>query len=97
MSLKPDDVKKIAHLAQLNVAKEELAPIGEELNKILALVAEMDQVDTSQIKPLSHPYDETQPLRTDEITETNQRELFQSIAPKTQAGLYLVPQVIDNE
>ncbi len=97
MSLDSSDVKKIAHLASLAIAEEDIQPLSEDLSTILNLVEQMNQVDTSNVTPLAHPYDEQQPLRIDDVTEPNQRELFQSIAPDTQAGLYIVPQVIDSE
>jgi aspartyl-tRNA(Asn)/glutamyl-tRNA(Gln) amidotransferase subunit C len=65
------------------------------LSDILDFIAQMNTVDTKTIAPLAHPLDLTQRLRADTITEVNQRELFQSIAPQTEAGLYLVPQVIE--
>ena len=68
-----------------------------KLNKTLELIARLDQADIKNIEPLFHPFDKTQPLREDQITETNQRDLFQQGAPLTKAGLYLVPQVIETE
>jgi aspartyl-tRNA(Asn)/glutamyl-tRNA(Gln) amidotransferase subunit C len=97
MRLGPEDVKKIAHLARLAVSDEDIAPLCKDLTNILQLVAEMGQADTSNVQPLAHPYDIEQPLRKDAITKSNERELLQSIAPDTQAGLYIVPQVIESE
>jgi aspartyl-tRNA(Asn)/glutamyl-tRNA(Gln) amidotransferase subunit C len=95
--LTTDNINKVAHLAKLTVPAKENAALLEEINKILKLVDTMSTVDTNQVEPLAHPYDEKQPLRADVVTEKNQRELFQSIAPLTEAGLYIVPPVIDNE
>lgn len=97
MSLTHTDVLKIAHLARLAVNEEMLPKYVSELSNILDLVAQMNQLDTEAISPMAHPLHETQRLRQDEVTEPNQRELFQSIAPLVQAGLYLVPQVIDQK
>ncbi|MDB4512307.1 Asp-tRNA(Asn)/Glu-tRNA(Gln) amidotransferase subunit GatC [Arenicella sp.] len=66
-----------------------------ELSNILALVAQMEAVDTAEIEPMTHPFDATLRLRPDDISEKNQRDKFQSLAPTTEDGLYLVPKVID--
>ncbi len=97
MSLSSTDVKKIAHLARLTIADNQIEHLTKDLDNILDLVAELNNIDTKQIEPLSHPLDEKQPLREDEVTETNQRELFQQNAPQTYAGLYIVPQVIETD
>jgi aspartyl-tRNA(Asn)/glutamyl-tRNA(Gln) amidotransferase subunit C len=95
MSLSSADVKKIAHLARLGIQENDIPKYAGELSNIFDLVAQMNAVDTSHIAPMAHPLDVHQRLRADEITEKNQRELFQSIAPSVEAGLYLVPQVIE--
>lgn len=94
-TLNTTDVMKIAHLARLTIDEKETPRYVQELSNILELVGQMDQVDTSHIVPMAHPLEAHQRLRPDAITETNQRELFQSIAPQVEAGLYLVPQVIE--
>jgi aspartyl-tRNA(Asn)/glutamyl-tRNA(Gln) amidotransferase subunit C len=66
-----------------------------ELSNILQMVEQMNSVDTRTVVPMAHPMEAGQRLRADEITETDQRELFQSIAPQVEAGLYLVPKVIE--
>ncbi len=95
MSLTTDDVKKVARLARLAISDSEVQAAQAQLNGIFELIAEMQAVDTKGIEPMSHAQDVTQRLREDTVTETNQRELFQSIAPQVEAGLYLVPQVIE--
>ncbi len=95
MSLNLEDVHKVARLARLAMTEEEVRAAHIRLTDIFGLIAEMQAVDTSGIEPMSHAQDVTQRLREDVITEVNQRELFQSIAPQVEAGLYLVPQVIE--
>ncbi|MEJ2212490.1 MAG: Asp-tRNA(Asn)/Glu-tRNA(Gln) amidotransferase subunit GatC [Gammaproteobacteria bacterium] len=95
MSLTPDDVQKIAHLAKLGVSDEEASAVAGDLTNILNLVEQMQQVDTTDVLPMSHPLHMTQRLRPDEVSESNQRDKFQSIAPATENGLYLVPKVIE--
>ena len=95
MSFDQSDLEKIAHLARLAVPAGEARALGGDLSRILDLVAEMEQVDTSNVEPMAHPLQMTQRLRDDRVTEENQRELYQSVAPATEKGLYLVPRVIE--
>ncbi|MDD5215698.1 MAG: Asp-tRNA(Asn)/Glu-tRNA(Gln) amidotransferase subunit GatC [Methylococcales bacterium] len=88
------EVKKIAHLARLGIEEQNVAAYADDLNGVLALMTQMSELDTKGIKPMAHPMDQVQRLRVDEVTETNQRDYFQKIAPQTEDGLYLVPQVI---
>jgi aspartyl-tRNA(Asn)/glutamyl-tRNA(Gln) amidotransferase subunit C len=95
MSLTTDDVKRIAHLARIEIGDDEAQSTLQQLSGILGLIEEMQAVDTTGIEPMSHSQDLTQRLRDDVVTSTNQRELFQSIAPAVENGLYLVPKVIE--
>ena len=95
MALDSTDVAKIAHLARLDVADAELAAYAAELSNILALVEQMNAVDTAGAEPMAHPLHMAQRLRADAVTETDQRAAFQAIAPATEDGLYLVPKVIE--
>ena len=95
MSLQPEDVAKIAHLARLALRDDDVPKYAGDLSNILDLVEQMNAVDTSGVEPMAHPLDAVQRLRPDEVTESDQREHFQSIAPQTEAGLYLVPKVIE--
>lgn len=95
MSLTANDVKKIAHLARLGIAEQDVEHYAKDLSGILDLMTRMGQLDTAGIAPMAHPLDQTQRLRADQVTESNQREHFQTIAPQTEAGLYLVPKVIE--
>ena len=95
MSLTADDVKKIAHLARLNLDESSIATRLTQLSSILAFVDQMSKTDTNGIEPLAHPLDLSQRLREDATTEPNSRDLFLRIAPQAEAGLYLVPKVIE--
>lgn len=90
-----DQVRAIARLARIEVGAGEAAQLREQLNAILAMVEQMRAVDTSGVEPMSHPQDVRQRLREDAVTETDQRELFQALAPQVADGLYLVPKVIE--
>ena len=95
MSLERSDVEKIAHLARLAVSGDELDAVASDLSNILGLVEQMNSVDTQGVTPMAHPLHMSQRLREDTVTETDQRDYFQSIAPATENGLYLVPKVIE--
>lgn len=95
MSLKSEDVKNIAHLARLEISEDSVEQYAADLSSILDLVDQMNQVDTEGVAPMAHPMDASQRLRVDEVSETNQRDKFQSIAPDVEAGLYRVPKVIE--
>ena len=95
MPLDRSDVEKIAHLARLALADEEKDGYVTDLSNILSLVEQMNAVETGGVTPMAHPLHMTQRLRSDDPTETNQRERFQRIAPATEEGLYLVPKVIE--
>ena len=95
MSITNADVRKVARLARLAMSETEIETARAQLAGIFDLIAEMQAVDTRNIAPMSHAQDVSQRLREDVVTATDQRELFQSIAPQVEAGLYLVPQVIE--
>ena len=93
MALERCDVEKIAHLARLGLNDGELPRITDALNSIL--VDQMQAVATAGIEPLAHPLEASQRLRPDQVTEHNQRDAYQAVAPQTENGLYLVPKVIE--
>jgi len=95
MSLERADVEKIAHLARIAVEEAQLDGVARDLSNILDLVEQMNAVDTQGVTPMAHPLHMSQRLRRDEVSEVDQREKFQSIAPLADAGLYLVPRVVE--
>ncbi len=96
MSLTRRDVEGIAHLARLQLGEKDLAVYTEGLSKILAFVEQLSAVDTTAVEPMAHPLPgEAQRLRADAVSETNHRELYQANAPRVEAGLYVVPRVIE--
>ncbi len=95
MSLDTDQVTKIAHLARLRITVEEAKLYADSLSRILGLIEQMNAVDTTGVAQMAHPSESQLRLRADEITEPEQREQFQAIAPAVEAGLYLVPKVIE--
>ena len=95
MTLASTDIEKIAHLARLAISPQDIPHYVRNLSNIIGLVEQMNSVDNAEVTPMAHPLDMPARLRPDDITETNQRELFQTIAPAVNAGLYLVPKVIE--
>ena len=95
MKLTGEDIKRIARLARVAVSVQETETIRRELSNIFQLIETMQAVDTTNITPMSHSQGMVQRLRDDYVTEFDQRDLFQSVAPQVKAGLYLVPKVIE--
>ena len=95
MSIDLTDVENIAHLARLHLTEAEKKEAAGSMSNILELIDQMQLVDTDNVIPLAHPLDSVQRLREDKVTETNQRDEFQKIAPEIDKGLFLVPKVIE--
>lgn len=95
MSLSIDDVRRIAKLARIAVTNDELAATQQQLNRIFGLIEEMRAVDTTGIAPMAHAQDVMLRLREDVATAPDRRADFQAVAPSVEAGLYLVPKVIE--
>lgn len=98
MSLNPEEVERIARLARIQLSPAEAAETGERLGAIFSLIAELQAVDTKGIEPMAHAVaggNLTQRLREDVVTETDRRTAYQAVAPEVEAGLYLVPKVIE--
>jgi len=95
MSLDHDQVRRLARLGRIAIRPEESGAVLERLNRVLGLIDEMRKADTSGIDAMAHPLDARQRLRADAVTESDQRRLYQSVAPAVEEGLYLVPKVIE--
>ncbi|HEU4602954.1 MAG TPA: Asp-tRNA(Asn)/Glu-tRNA(Gln) amidotransferase subunit GatC [Steroidobacteraceae bacterium] len=96
MSLTRHDVENIAHLARLSITEAELSVYVDSLSKILNFVEQLATVNTADIEPMAHPLaDQVQRMREDEVLDRDQHEKYQKNAPRVEAGLYLVPKVIE--
>jgi len=95
MPLTLNDVKRIAELARIEVEPHEVEQVQAQLSGIFVLIEAMQAVNTDGVEPMSHAQDLTLRLREDEVTDTDQHSLFQTIAPRVEADLYLVPKVIE--
>lgn len=95
MALTLDDVRRAAHLARIAIDDHEAEAALAQLTRVFGLIEDMQAVDISGIAPMAHAQDLMLRLRSDAVTEGDQRQLFQSVAPEVEAGLYLVPKVIE--
>ena len=95
MALDKTEVEKIAHLARLHISESETEEVTTRITDILDLIDQMQSVNTEGVEPLAHPLDAVQRLCIDEITEENQRDRLQQLAPASEDGLYLVPKVLE--
>jgi aspartyl-tRNA(Asn)/glutamyl-tRNA(Gln) amidotransferase subunit C len=93
--LNAQTVSAIAHLARLSLNDTQSAEYAQSLNKILGMMETLKGIDTEGVEPLKSPFDNAQPLRVDAVSESNHREEYQAVAPAVEAGLYLVPRVIE--
>lgn len=95
MSIDQTEVLKIARLARLAIHEQDLPKYAQDLSKILGLVEQMNAADLEGVDPSAHPLQAIQRLREDVVTEPDEHQKYQRLAPKVEAGLYLVPQVIE--
>lgn len=96
MAINQETLAELLTLSRLHISEESSAEFKQDLTNILGLLEELKLTDTQGVEPLTNPHDVNQFLRTDSVTEENQRELFIENAPESESGLYLVPQVVDN-
>ncbi|EEB80139.1 MAG: Asp-tRNA(Asn)/Glu-tRNA(Gln) amidotransferase subunit GatC [Halioglobus sp.] len=95
MAIEQDEIEKIAELARIRIADDQIGEVTQRITEILGMVDQLQAADTAGIEPMANPLDAIQRLRADEVTETNRRDAFQAIAPAVENGLYLVPKVIE--
>lgn len=89
------DVLKVARLGALAIGEDEVLAVGQKLNAIVGLFDQLSAIDTNHVEPMAHPLDQVQRLREDRVSEVDIHEYVQKIAPSVEAGLYLVPKVIE--
>ncbi|MFO1307448.1 MAG: Asp-tRNA(Asn)/Glu-tRNA(Gln) amidotransferase subunit GatC [Burkholderiales bacterium] len=95
MTLSLDDVRRIAHLARIDVDANEVAEVHAKLESIFTMIGELNAIDTTGVEPMSHAQDVVLPLREDRVTETDRHAEYQKVAPAVEDGLYLVPRVVE--
>ena len=95
LSVNKPEIDKIAKLARLRVSPAEADEVTSRIGEILAMIDQMQAVDTSGIEPLAHPLDAVQRLRADEVTESDRSDELLALAPASRDGLFLVPKVIE--
>ncbi len=95
MSINKDQIKYLSLLSRMDIDKNEIKDVEEKLSKIIDFVDQLQTISTDDIEPMAHPLNQSQRLRMDEVTETNDRENIQKNAQQIEKGMYLVPKVID--
>ena len=95
MSIERQEIEKLATLSRIATNESTITEVSQRLSSVLDLVDQLQAINTEGVDAMSHPMQATQRLREDEVTEINQREAFQAIAPDTEDGLFLVPKVIE--
>lgn len=95
MSVEQAEIEKIAHLARIGIEAADIAEVTDRISSILGMVDQMQAIDTSAVEPMANPLDAQQRLRADEVTQSDQHQAFQRLAPAVDAALYLVPRVVE--
>ncbi len=95
MAIEQDEIEKIAELARIRIAPEQIGEVTRRITAIREMVDRLQAADTGAVEPMANPLDAVQRLRQDQVTETDRRAAFQAIAPAVENGLYLVPKVIE--
>ena len=95
MTISLADVHRIARLARIEIDAAQAEEVRAKLDAIFGMISTLNAVDTTGVTPRAHAQNLMLPLREDRITEINRRELYQSVAPAVEDGLYLVPKVIE--
>jgi len=95
VSLSKQQVQHIATLARLHLEDEQFDDVVAKLSSIVDFVDQLQQVATEDVVPMAHPLNQSQRLRPDVVTETNERDVIQKNAPEVADGFYLVPKVIE--
>ena len=95
MSIERHEIEKLATLSRIAIGEDTITEVSQRLSSVLELVDQLQAINTDGVEAMSHPMKATQRLREDEVSEINQREAFQAIAPDTEEGLFLVPKVIE--
>jgi len=93
--LRPEDIQRLCRLARLEITPTEVTDVSAKLSSIVAMVDQLQAVDTTDVAPMAHPLDRPQRLRADSVTEVDQHEIYQRNAPLVERDLYLVPKVIE--
>ena len=95
MSINKDQIKYLSILSRMNIDESEINDVEGKLSKIIAFVDQLQAVSTENIEPMAHPLNQSQRLRTDKVTEINDRENVQKNAQEIEKGMYIVPKVIE--
>jgi len=97
MSLSPEDVRKVARLARLELAGNDLARMSPQLSAILDYVAQLQQLDTGGVEPLAHPLPVQNVFRPDEPAPSLPVDAALANAPNRLGDYFGVPAVFETE
>ena len=97
MSVTKKDVEYIAELARLKLNEEEIEKYTVQLNEILTYVEKLNEIDTTNVEPLSHPVEENNVFREDVVKPSIDREIAFRNAPDRSELFFKVPKVIDKK
>ena len=95
MSISEIEIARVAELARIRLDAATVTDVTRRIGNILAMIDQMQAVNTDSVEPMANPLDAKQRLRSDDISEPDMRAQFLAMAPATADGLYLVPRVIE--
>jgi len=95
MSVTPDEVRRIAHLARIATPEDRLEALAGELNGILGWIEQLNEVDVEGVEPMTSAVDAALPLREDKVTDGDKRDDVLANAPRTEEGFFVVPKVLE--
>ncbi len=95
MSINRKELEVIATLAQLNIPEKQVSHITESLNQVMAMIEHINDANTDQVKPMSHPNEAWQLVRQDEVTDSSHKSELLALAAHADEDHYLVPKVIE--
>jgi aspartyl-tRNA(Asn)/glutamyl-tRNA(Gln) amidotransferase subunit C len=95
MSVDATTVRRIAHLARIAVADDEIEPLRGELNAILAFVEQLSEVDVSGVEPMTSVTPMAMKKRADVVTDGGDTDAILKNAPATERNFFLVPKVVE--
>lgn len=93
MAITVKDVEHVAKLARLELTEEEKEKFTRQLGDVLKYVDQMNEVDTANVEPLSHPIDFVNVMRDDVVNYEQTKEQLMANAPDEENGFFKVPKI----
>jgi aspartyl-tRNA(Asn)/glutamyl-tRNA(Gln) amidotransferase subunit C len=95
MAVDADTVRRVAHLARIAVADDEVAGLQGELNAILAFVEQLNEVDVDGVEPMTSVTPMKMRMREDKVTDGDIADDIVRNAPATEDHFFVVPKVVE--